>query len=100
MRPKTTRGLLERLVSRVNVLTGHPTLAWNIGDWDEEAQAVNISPNVGTYFLSHFDAGYRVEQMQEHGTSTDVLGSERLTAREQEVQLRAYIAGLENKSNA
>jgi hypothetical protein len=98
MRPKTTRALLDRLVSQVNELTGNPLLTWNVGEWDETTQSVLVTANLGNYYVTKVGNGYRVEQINTLGGGTHCpLGSDVYTAREIEVQLRAYILGLENK---
>jgi hypothetical protein len=98
MRNRVTRELLDRLVRRVNELTGNPLTAWEVGEWDEETQSVKVSANVGNYHIAKIYGGYRIERMDNTGgTSTDPLGSDVYTAREIEIQLRAFIAGLENK---
>jgi hypothetical protein len=94
---RTTRALLDRLIERVNTTLGNPQLPWSIGDYNEETDTTPVSPNVGNWHITKINGKYRVERMEEHGTS-DPLGSEHLTAHELEIQLRAYLAGLEKKS--
>lgn len=95
MRDKTTLAQLDRLVTRLNELTGNPTRQWAIGEWDEATQSVRVRANLGNYHIHKGNGGYRVEQIDTlTGGVHQPFGSDIYTARELAIQLRAVIDGL------
>ena len=74
---------LERLVEKINKVSGNPTEPYTDG-----------RANFGNYHLSGAYGGWKLEQMLKDGATTDVLGSGYCSKRALYGAMRGYYLGL------
>jgi hypothetical protein len=95
MSERITQKMLERLVDRINQITGQPETSYT-KDKDGRYRA-----NVGNYHLDYAYGGVALEQMSTDGGGVhSVFGCGHVTKRELYNRLHAFINGLEAEKNS
>jgi hypothetical protein len=93
MSDRITDKQLQYLVDRINELTGSPMVPWT-----SRGEGKGIRANIGNYHLSGAYGGVCLHRMMNEGGGVNTpLGLGHVPKRELYNQLRAYVAGLEER---
>ena len=86
---RITKDMLDRIVSRINAMTGNVDEPWTKSDSGQ------MQSNIGNYHLSGAYGGYSLHQMlTESGGVRDVLSCGHVSKRELYDRMHAFIEGL------